>query len=110
MRHPAPAAITTLAALASANAAHAGGGGLEGLSGADGEGRGVNDDTWISVGIAAAALPSYEGGDETVITPVPVVQAKLGPVRINPRPADVAFDFLPKPKEGSVPAECGIVR
>lgn len=102
MRHPAPAAIITLAALASASSAHADGGGLEGLSSADGAGPGVYDDTWISAGIAVAALPSYEGGDETVITPVPVVQAKLGPVRINPRPAGIALDFLPKPTDGGI--------
>ena len=60
----------------------------------------VYDENWLSVGIAGALIPSYEGSDDYVFAPVPLVQGKLGPVRINPRPAGVAFDFLPKPEAG----------
>lgn len=60
----------------------------------------VHDDTWLSVGIAGAVLPSYEGSDDVKVTPVPLVQGKIGPVRINPRPAGIALDFVPKTDEG----------
>lgn len=60
----------------------------------------VYDDTWLSVGIGAAVLPTYEGSDETTVIPIPLVQGKIGPVRINPRPAGIALDFLPKNDDG----------
>ncbi|MEE4199187.1 MipA/OmpV family protein [Erythrobacter sp.] len=60
----------------------------------------VYDDTWLSIGIGAAALPSYEGSDDTVVSPIPLIQGKIGPVRINPRPAGIALDFVPKPESG----------
>jgi outer membrane scaffolding protein for murein synthesis (MipA/OmpV family) len=60
----------------------------------------VYDDTWLSIGIGGAVLPSYEGSDDTVISPIPLVQGKIGPVRVNPRPAGIALDFLPKPETG----------
>jgi outer membrane scaffolding protein for murein synthesis (MipA/OmpV family) len=60
----------------------------------------VFDDNWLSVGVGAAILPSYEGSDDMVFSPVPLVQGKLGPVRINPRPAGIALDFAPKPDDG----------
>ncbi len=106
MRHRACIGIITIAAMCAGGAAHAGGG-LEGLGGDAGEG-GVHDDTWLSIGIAGAAVPSYEGGDETVFKAVPLVQGKIGPVRINPRPAGIALDFLPKPSDGSVAFSGGL--
>lgn len=60
----------------------------------------VRDDTWLSIGIGAAVLPSYEGSDDAVFKAIPLVQGKLGPVHINPRPAGLALDFLPKPESG----------
>lgn len=60
----------------------------------------VRDDTWLSIGIGAAVLPSYEGSDDAVFKAIPLVQGKLGPVYINPRPAGLALDFLPKPESG----------
>lgn len=58
----------------------------------------VYDDLWLSIGIGAALIPSYEGSNDYVFSPVPLVQGKLGFVRINPRPAGLALDFLPKPE------------
>lgn len=60
----------------------------------------VFDDNWLSVGIGAGLTPSYAGSDDYVVIPAPLVQGRIGPVRITPRAAGAAFDILPKPDAG----------
>ena len=67
----------------------------------------VFEGDWISIGAGAILTPSYTGSDDYVITPVPVVQGRLGGVGINPRPAGVALNFL-KPVEGRPSLVLGI--
>lgn len=50
---------------------------------------------WLSVGIGLGVGPSYDGSDDYVLLPVPLVQGSLGGIGINPRPAGLALDFLP---------------
>lgn len=54
----------------------------------------VFDDNWFSIGVGAVYSPSYNGSDDYVVSPIPIVQGKLGGVRISPRPAGAALDFV----------------
>lgn len=60
----------------------------------------VYDDTWLSVGIGGGYGPSYDGSDDYVFYPVPLVQGRIAGVGIQPRPAGIALDFIPDPAEG----------
>lgn len=55
----------------------------------------VYDGDWLTIGAGAVFNPSYDGSDDYVISPLPLVQGNLGGVAINPRPAGIAFDFVP---------------
>lgn len=55
----------------------------------------VFDGDWVTVGIGAAYNPSYDGSDDYVISPLPLLQGRLGGVSINPRAAGLALDFIP---------------
>lgn len=55
----------------------------------------VFDGDWLTVGIGAAYTTSYDGSDDYVITPLPLLQGRLGGVSINPRAAGLALDFIP---------------
>lgn len=60
----------------------------------------VYDGDWITVGAGAVYAPSYDGSDDYVIFPVPMVMGQIGPVGISPRGGGVALDFIPDPEEG----------
>ena len=55
----------------------------------------VFDGDWVSVGAGAVFSPSYDGSDDYVVSPIPIVQGSLGGVGINPRPGGFALDFIP---------------
>ncbi|GMM93432.1 MipA/OmpV family protein [Qipengyuania sp. MTN3-11] len=67
----------------------------------------VFDGDYLSVGAGIAYVPSYDGSDDYVISPLPIVQGSLGGVDINPRPGGVALDFIPD-SDGSVDLSLGI--
>lgn len=60
----------------------------------------VYDGDWVTVGAGAVHAPSYDGSDDYVIFPVPMVMGQIGPVGISPRGGGVALDFIPDPEEG----------
>jgi outer membrane protein len=60
----------------------------------------VYDDTWLSIGIGAGYGPSYEGSDDYVLYPTPLIQGRIAGVGIQPRPAGIALDFIPDPTDG----------
>ena len=60
----------------------------------------VFDDTWVMVGAGVALTSSYDGSDDSVVTPVPLVQGRIGGVRFSPRPAGLALDFIPAGANG----------
>lgn len=60
----------------------------------------VFDDNWLSVGVGVGIGPSYDGSDDYVLFPAPIVQGKLGGVGISPRPAGLALDFIPDSDDG----------
>lgn len=54
----------------------------------------VFDDNWVSIGIGAGYGPSYDGSDDYVVFPLPVIQGSLGGIGIQPRPAGLALDVI----------------
>jgi outer membrane scaffolding protein for murein synthesis (MipA/OmpV family) len=62
----------------------------------------VFDGNYLTVGAGAVYSPSYEGSDDYVLYPAPVVQGNLLGVAITPRPGGVALDFIPDPKGAKV--------
>lgn len=60
----------------------------------------VYDDTWFSVGAGVGYGPSYDGSDDYVAFPAPIVQGRIAGVGIQPRPAGLALDFIPDADEG----------
>ena len=67
----------------------------------------VFDENWISIGAGGVYSPSYDGSDDYVFTPIPIVQGRLGGIGIDPRPAGLALDFLPD-AEGDGDISAGI--
>jgi len=55
----------------------------------------VYDGDYLSVGIGVGYGPSYDGSDDYVLFPAPIVQGSLGGIGINPRAAGLALDFVP---------------
>lgn len=50
---------------------------------------------YVTVGGAVIYGPSYEGSDDMVASPVPVLSGRLGGIDITPRPGGVALDLIP---------------
>ena len=68
--------------------------------GPDGEAT-VFDGNWFSIGAGAVYSASYDGSDDYVVSPIPIVQGKIGGVRISPRPGGAALDFVDDDSEGA---------
>jgi len=68
----------------------------------------VYDGDWVTVGAGAVYSPSYDGSDDYVLFPIPMVMGQIGPVSIAPRAGGVAFDFIEDPDEG-VAFDLGVV-
>ncbi len=60
----------------------------------------VYDDTWLSLGLGIGYAPSYDGSDDYVFFPAPLIQGKIAGIGIQPRPAGIAFDVIPDSGEG----------
>lgn len=60
----------------------------------------VFDGDFLSIGVGAGYGPSYSGSDDYVVFPLPIVQASVAGIDINPRPAGLAVDFVPDADEG----------
>jgi outer membrane scaffolding protein for murein synthesis (MipA/OmpV family) len=60
----------------------------------------VYDDTWLSIGAGVGYGPSYDGSDDYVAYPAPLIQGRIAGVGIQPRPAGIALDLIPDPAEG----------
>lgn len=63
-------------------------------------GETVFDETWMTVGLGAGLSPSYTGSNDYIVNPLPLLQGRIGPARINPRAAGIAIDFMPKSGTG----------
>ena len=60
----------------------------------------VYDDTWLSIGAGIGYGPSYDGSDDYVAYPTPLIQGRVAGIGIQPRPAGIAFDFFKDPPSG----------
>lgn len=60
----------------------------------------VYDDTWLSIGAGVGYGPSYDGSDDYVVYPAPLLQGRIAGIGIQPRPAGLALDFIPDPARG----------
>ncbi|MEC9067942.1 MAG: MipA/OmpV family protein [Pseudomonadota bacterium] len=54
---------------------------------------------WITVGGGAVYSASYDGSDDYVVFPIPMVMGKVGPVSISPRAGGIALDFVENPPD-----------
>ncbi len=69
----------------------------------------VFDGDFITVGIGAGYAPSYEGSDDYVFFPQPVVSGSLAGIAITPRPGGVALDLIPDGDDAKVGFSLGPV-
>ena len=60
----------------------------------------VFDGDYVSVGVGVGYNASYSGSDDYNVNILPIVQASVGGIDVNPRPAGLALDFIPDPDEG----------
>ncbi|MCB2077287.1 MAG: MipA/OmpV family protein [Novosphingobium sp.] len=69
----------------------------------------VLDGDHLTIGAGVIYGPSYEGSDDFVATPVPVVQGRLAGISITPRPGGVALDMIPDGDEPEIGFSLGPV-
>lgn len=60
----------------------------------------VFDGDFLSVGVGVGYSASYSGSDDYTTNILPIVQASVWGIDINPRPAGLAIDLVPDPDEG----------
>ena len=58
-------------------------------------GESVFDGDYLTVGLGAAFVPSYDGSDDYVFTPLPLIQGSIAGIGISPRAGGLALDFIP---------------
>lgn len=69
----------------------------------------VFDGDWLAVGVGGGYSTSYDGSDDYVITPLPVLAGSLGGIGISPRSGGLAFDLLEGTEQGRVSFSFGPV-
>lgn len=69
----------------------------------------VFDGDHLTVGVGAVYGPSYDGSDDYVLSPIPVLQGNLKGVAITPRPGGVALDLIPDARDARVAFSLGPV-
>lgn len=63
----------------------------------------------LTVGVGVVYGPSYDGSDDYVLSPIPVVQGNLKGIAITPRPGGVALDFIPDARDARIGISLGPV-
>lgn len=69
----------------------------------------ILDGDHITVGAGGVYGPSYEGSDDYVFSPFPIVQGRLKGVVITPRPGGVALDLVRDSEDAKVGFQLGPV-
>lgn len=69
----------------------------------------VFDGDHLTVGAGIIYGPSYDGSDDYVASPVPVLQGNLKGIAITPRPGGVALDLIPDGKDAGIGFSLGPV-
>ena len=73
-----------------------------------GDGDTVFDDKWLSIGVGAVYSPSYSGSDDYVVSPIPIVQGRVGDFSLNPRAGGAALSYAPQ-NDSAVDFTVGVV-
>ena len=60
----------------------------------------VFDGNFFSVGVGVGYNASYSGSDDYNVNILPIVQASVAGIKINPRPAGLAIDLIPDADDG----------
>src|SRR5690606_14119343 len=55
---------------------------------------------YLAVGLGVGVGPSYDGSDDYVVFPGPLLLGQIGGIGISPRAAGLALDFVPDTGEG----------
>lgn len=61
----------------------------------------VFDGDYLTVGVGAAYVPSYDGSDDYVVSVLPLLQGSIAGIGISPRAGGVALDFIPDRGNGA---------
>lgn len=69
----------------------------------------LDEGDYLTVGAGAIYAPSYDGSDDYVVSPIPVVQGRVKGVVISPRPAGVALDLVPDARDARIGFSLGPV-
>lgn len=72
-------------------------------------GDSIFDRDHLTVGVGGVYGPSYDGSDDYVFSPMPVIQGKVRGVDITPRAGGIALDFIPDGKDAKVGFSLGPV-
>ena len=64
------------------------------------EGENIFEGDWLTIGVGAGFSTSYDGSNDYVLIPAPVLQGRLGGIGISPRPAGIALDLTPEAARG----------
>jgi len=62
----------------------------------------VFDDTYVTVGLGVSLSPSYDGSDNYVVSPLPVILGRVAGVDIEPRGPGLALDIIPDEDDAKV--------
>ena len=69
----------------------------------------VFDGDYLTLGVGGFYGPSYEGSDDYILFPAPIIQGRLLGVAITPRPGGIALDLIPDAKDAKVGFSLGPV-
>ena len=69
----------------------------------------VFDGDYLTIGVGGFYGPSYEGSDDYILFPAPVIQGNIKGVAITPRTGGFALDFIPDAKDAKVGFSLGPV-
>lgn len=69
----------------------------------------VRDGDYLTVGVGAVYGPSYDGSDDMVATPIPMVMGKISGIVITPRSGGLGIDLIPDAKDARIGLSAGPV-
>ena len=75
----------------------------------DAGGRSVLDGDFVTLGVAAVALPSYEGSDDTIVTGAPLVLGRVGGFDFASRGPGIGVDLIRDRKGSRINLQAGPV-
>lgn len=62
----------------------------------------VYDGDYVIIGAGAIRAPSYEGSDDYVLSPIPIILGRIQGIAITPRPGGLAADMIPDSESAKI--------